>query len=654
MVLAAALGQGGCEASFEATDAAEARPRQTSAWPEYGGGGGQRYADLTGIDASNVDKLEVAWVYRTGDQSDGSGPEVPSTTAFEVTPILADGALVFCTPFNRVVALDPLTGGQIWSNDPGVDLGGHYANQLVCRGVAHWRGAGAGACSSRIFTATNDGYLVAIDARTGRFCGDFGDAGFVNLNRGVGAQQWLGEYQVTSPPAVIGDLVVVGAAVSDNERIDAPSGVIRAFHAETGAQVWAWDLAPPDFDYDDPEALVSDEGFALGTPNVWGVMTADPSRDLLYVPTGNPAPDYYRGGTPDMDHYGSAVVALRGSTGEVVWTFNTVLNDFWDYDVGAQPTLTEVDLDGRRVPALIQGTKMGFVFVLDPASGRPLVDVDWREVPRLGPLSEQLAPRQPFPPEAFRVAPEVSLDDAWGLTFWDRGQCRKAMASMRMGPVYTPITEEWTVVAPSNAGGINWGGVAVDPVRGIVVARSTNLPFQIKLIPRDEFDGGRTGHEFDVETAPQRGMPYAMARAPLLSPLGLPCVRPPWGLVSAIDLSGRRLAWQRPHGSVTDLAPVPVPWELGVPGLGQAVLTASGLAFIGGSMEHAIRAYDVESGEQLWHHRLPAAATATPMSYTVTGESGAERQFVVIAAGGYPSMGVDVGDYLVAFALPES
>ncbi len=686
-MLAALLAMWGCGPSFEATAGAdtEARPRVTSAWPEYGGGGGRRYVAAGRIDRSNVANLQVAWIYRTGDQSDGSRPDIPSTSAFEVTPILVDGRLVFCTPFNRVVALDPLTGAAIWSHDPHIDLSGHYGNQLVCRGVAQWHprlgSPAVGAAprprrsepewerppgrdlrqsrqthsvcpASRIFTATADGYLLALDAATGKSCTDFGDNGRVDLNRGAGKQEWLGEYQVTSPPTVIGDLVVVGAAVSDNERIDAPSGVVRAFDARNGKQVWAWDLAPPDFDYQAPGALVSAEGFALGTPNVWGVMTADPDRDLLFVGTGNPAPDYYRSGKPDMDYYGTSVVALRGSTGEVVWHFNAVRHDFWDYDVGAQPTLADITVHGQTVPALIQGTKMGFVFVLNRETGEPVEPYQMKQVPRAGPLADKLSPVQPFPPPAFRVADEVTRDDAWGLTFWDEGRCRKALADMNVGPIYTPVTEQWTVVAPSNAGGINWGGVAVDSERGIIVARANNLPFQVKLIPRAGFDAARKATASDVELAPQHGTPYAMARKPFVSPLGLPCTKPPWGTLTAIDIDAGRQLWHRPHGTVADLAPVPIHKEYGVPGVGQAVITSTGLVFVGGAFESALRAYDLDTGKELWRGALPAVPAATPMSYTVTLDSGEVRQFVVVAAGGYPRMGLPASDRLVAFSLP--
>jgi len=653
--LAGMLLLAGCDATFEATTAGEAVPRSVSTWPEYGGGGGRRYVDLAQIDARNVTQLEIAWIYRHADVSDGSSPALGSTSAFEVTPIIAAGRLVFCTPFNRVIALDPLTGGELWRFDPEIDLAGRYANQLVCRGVAQWQGndidARGASCTSRIFTATNDAQLIALDTESGEPCREFGADGRIDLNRGPGRQEWLGEYQVTSAPTVIGDLVVVGAAISDNQRIDAPSGVIRAFDVRTGKQAWAWDLAPPDFDHTDPSALVSDEGFALGTPNVWGTMTADPERDLLFVPTGNPAPDYYRSGKPDMDYYGSAVIALRGSTGELVWHFNTVHNDFWDYDVGAQPTLADLTIGDQQIPALIQGTKMGFVFVLNRESGAPIIDYDERSVPRNGPLADQLSATQPIPPPALQLSPSVARDDAWGLTFWDRGWCEQRLAEMNVGPIYTPVTEQWTLVAPGNAGGINWGGVAVDAGRGLIVARSSNVPFMVRLMPREEFKG-RAGQEFGMEIGEQRGVPYAMARQTFISPWGLPCTSPPWGTITAIDITSAKQVWQKPHGTVRDLSPVPIPWELGVPGLGAPLVTAGGLVFIGAAMENVLRAYALETGAELWQGRLPAGPQATPMSYSVTLDDGSSRQFVVIAAGGHARMGTRLGDYLIAFALP--
>ena len=387
-----------CDTSRDPGAIGEARPRDATPWPSYGGDlGGRRYSPLTGITPQNVGGLEVAWTYHTGDVSDGRGA-IPSTTAFEATPILVDGVLYICSPFNRVTALDPETGAVHWTFDPEIDLSGRYANQLICRGVSAWvdadREPGA-ACRRRIFMGTNDAFLIALDAETGTPCADFGEAGRVDLNRGVGDQRWQGEYQVTSPPAVVRDLVVVGSAVSDNARIDAPSGVVRAFDARTGTLRWAWDLAPPEFE-PGPDNT-GDHGWALGTANVWAPMSVDEERDLVFVPTGNPAPDYYRGSRAYMDYYGSSTVALRGSTGEVVWHFQTVHHDLWDYDVPSQPTLVTLRRDGGSVPAVLQSTKMGHLFVLHRETGEPLFPVEERPVPQGGVPGEVISPTQPFP-----------------------------------------------------------------------------------------------------------------------------------------------------------------------------------------------------------------------------------------------------------------
>jgi quinoprotein glucose dehydrogenase len=353
-----------------------------------------------------------------------------------------------------------------------------------------------------------------------------------------------------------------------------------------------------------------------------------------------------------MDYYGTSVVAVRGATGEIVWHFRTVINDFWDYDVGAQPSLVDLKIGGKTVAAVVAGTKMGFIFVLDRDTGQPLIDVEYREVPQEGPLADQLSPVQPFPPEAFRVAKEITADDAWGLTFWDEGKCRAILETARVGPIYTPITEQWTFVAPSHLGGINWGGVAVDPERGLIAARNSNGPARVRLIPREDFSG-RKGFEFVDEVAEQRGTPYAMAREFVLSPLGVPCTAPPWGEVGVIDVAAETRLWQQPHGTVRDaLASIPLPpIEFGLPGLGGPMLTRSGLLFLAAAFENVIRAYDVASGEELWQSRLPAGPQATPMSYAVHRDDGSLKQFVVIAAGGHARGGTTLGDHLIAFAL---
>jgi len=629
----------------------DAPARRTSEWPAYGGDlGGQRYVELDAIGPENVGSLRTAWTYRHGDVSDGKGRSRSGST-FQNTPILVDGTLYLCTPFNRVIALDPLTGAERWTYDPQIDLSVDYANDLVCRGVAAWLDDASrpdAPCARTIFTATNDARLVAIDAETGLACQGFGDGGEIDLNPAAGRQKWKGEYQVTSPPAVVGDVVVVGSAISDNERIDAPSGVVRGFDARTGALRWAWDLAPPGFDH--TRGLRSEAGHALGTPNVWAPMSVDAERGLVFVPTGNAAPDYYRGNRQIMNHYGSSVVALRGDSGDVVWRFQTVHNDLWDFDVPAQPTLTTITIDGEPRPAVVQATKMGLLFVLDRETGEPLLPVEERPVPGQGAPGEEISQTQPFPVTPILVRDEISPDHAWGLTPWDEGECRRRIEAFRFDGMYTPPSVQGTLMYPGNAGGTNWGGIAVDPARQVALVRSSDLAWIVRLIPRAEFQAEAESHS-GHEHGPQIGTPFGMRRDMLLSPLGLPCVEPPWGTLASIDLRTGAIRWQVPHGSVRDLAPVPIPLEWGVPGLGGPLATATGLTFIAAAMDDYLRAFDTETGAVLWRARLPAGGQATPMSYAVEFEDGMIRQFVVIAAGGHARSGTKLGDHVVAFAL---
>jgi quinoprotein glucose dehydrogenase len=622
-------------------------PGGAAGWPEYGGdAGGRRFTPLADVTPANVERLRVAWTHHTGDLPASRGPHA-STLASEVTPILVEGSLVLCTPYNRVIALDAETGAQRWAFDPGLDLSGRYGNQLVCRGVAAWRDperVPGAPCRWRIFTATNDARLFALDGATGSPCGDFGAGGAVDLNPGAGPQRWRGEYQVTSPPAVGRDVVIVGSAVSDNQRVDAPSGVVRGFDARSGAPRWAFDLAPPGFER--TPASTSAEGYALGTPNVWGPTSIDRERDLLFVPTGNPAPDYFRG-DDCRDHYGSSVVALRASTGEVVWSFQTVHHDLWDYDVGAQPTLFDLARDGRRVPAVVVATKMGLLFVLDRETGEPLFPVEERPVPQGPAPGERLAPTQPFPlapPPLVRHA--LRPDEAFGLTPWDRGACRERIASLRNEGIYTPPALEGTLVVPGNAGGVNWGGVAVDEERQRLVVNVQDLAWAVWLLPRDAAAPALGAR---AELAPMDGTPYRLRRELVLSPLGVPCSPPPWGELVAVDLASGALAWRSPLGTLRDVAPVPLPpVTLGVPNLGGPLLTASGLVFIGAAFDRYFRAFDAATGEELWRSRLPAGPQATPMSYRAR-EGG--RQYVVVAATGYGRGGMPPGDAIVAFAL---
>ncbi|HEX9726732.1 MAG TPA: pyrroloquinoline quinone-dependent dehydrogenase [Vicinamibacteria bacterium] len=629
-------------------------PRVTSEWPSYGNDpGGMRYSPLDQIDKSNVTDLEEAWTFRHGDQSTGTG-SISAATAFEATPILVEGQLIFCTPFNRVFALDPLTGGELWVFDPAIPLTVRYENQLVCRGVSAWtdseRQVGE-MCRTRIFTGTNDARLFAIDARTGQPCPDFADGGQYDLaeERDVGRLRWKGEYQVTSPPAIFKDLVVVGAGVADNQRTNAPSGVVRAFDARTGELKWHQDFRPPDFD-----GPVSEVGYALGTPNVWSIMSVDEELGFVYVPTGNPAPDFYRGDyrdeRSDMSYYGSSVVALSGDTGEIAWHFQTVHHDLWDYDVPAQPALYTFESDDGPVPALAQATKTGHLFLLDRRTGGPLFPVHERPVPQLGAEGQWLSPTQPFPERPPALAKQALRPDEIDPGSLNGPRCRALLESMVSDGIFSPPSVRGTILFPGSGGGLNWSGVAIDPERKVLVTNSTNIAWTVRLFPSSQYPEERRADP-DGEVRPQDGTPFGMTRAFFtqtlaFSLLDIPCNPPPWGHLHAIDLRTGEPKWETTLGEIAG--------QEGLPSLGGAILTASGLAFISGTIkDDHLRAFDVETGAELWKARLPAGGQATPMTYEVRLEDGRRRQFVVIAAGGNGRASSKIGDSLVAFALPD-
>lgn len=614
--------------------------QQAGTWPHWGGdAGGMRYAELDQITPENVDQLEELWTWEHGDVSDDSEP-FQSTTAFQLTPLLVGDTLYGCTPFNRVFALDPLTGEQRWIFDPVIDRHAGWANQMVCRGVASFIDAEAAAdahCRHRILTNTVDARLFALDAATGTPCDDFGEGGSVDLNPGVGKQRWKGEYQLTSAPTLAGDLVVVGSAVGDNVRIEAPSGVIRAFDVRSGDMVWAWDLAPPDEPGGkrDPKS-----GWMLSTPNVWAPMSYDPQRDLLYVGTGNPTPDYASAHRQGLDHYGSSTVALHGRTGEVAWAFQTIHHDVWDLDIPAQPVLFPLLREGEMIPAVVQPTKTSHLFFFDRRDGTPLFPVEERPVSQNGAPDFVLSPTQPFPvkpPPLIRM--DITPNDAWGLTFWDRGKCREKIEALRFEGAFTPPSVQGTIMIPGNAGGTNWGGVAVDPKRQLLIANVMDLPFVVTLFPRDEFAKARA--ESSGEYGPQEGTPWGMRREMLVSNLGAPCNAPPWGTMHAVDLTTGDLRWSVPIGDV------PLLGTWGLPNLGGPLVTETGLVFLAATFDSDFRAFDIETGEVLWKTSLPAGGQAVPMTYQV-----GDRQIVVIAAGGYGGLPIDMGDSLVAFALP--
>lgn len=632
--------------------------REAAGWPVYGGDpGGQRFSPLGELTPENVDQLEVAWTYHTGDMIESKGlsddalDAAPPATSFESTPILVDDALVFCTPFDRVIALDAETGAERWTFDPEIDREGHF--MLTCRGVSAWtdsRAEATEACRTRIFSGTLDGRLIALDARTGRLCEGFGDHGTVDLKRGVGDPR-PGEYGVTSPPAILGDRVITGSMVLDNRRVDAPSGVVRAYSARTGKQLWAWNALPPG------EATKQQGAYRRGTANAWSVFSVDPERNLVFVPTGNAAPDYFGGLRAGLDFYSSSIVALDGDSGEPVWHFQTVHHDLWDYDVPAQPVLFDFPTAGGRTPGVIAATKMGHLFFLDRSTGRPLLPIEERRVPgRAAPGEVGLSPTQPFPIKPPPLHPaSLRPEDAFGYTPWDRSACRKIIESARSDGIFTPPSTQGTIEYPGMAGGVNWGSLSVDAGRRLLVVNTQRVATYVRLVPRSEYDamveklGGAPRFGFE----PQLGTPYALERRPLVSPWsGTPCNPPPWGTLAAVDLATGDIAWEVPLGSTRDLAPWPI-WmmlgEVGVPNLGGPITTASGLTFIGATTDATLRAFKTATGEELWRARLPASAQATPMTYRVRPGG---KQYVVVAAGGHMLLGTAPGDALVAFALP--
>jgi quinoprotein glucose dehydrogenase len=629
----------------------------TADWPAYGrDAGGSRYAPLAQINRDNVKQLKVAWTYRTGDMSDGT--KARSRSAFQVTPILVDGTLYLSTPFNRVIALDPETGAERWTYDPKLDLTKPYDNLLNSRGVSTWldpqRRAGQ-PCRRRILMGTNDARLIALDAATGQPCADFGEAGQVNLAEGVGiVRQW--EYAVTSPPAIINGLVIVGSAIGDNQRVDAPSGVVRAYDARTGKLRWSWEALPPGAHQAAQKKTEGEPGYRLGTANVWAIISADPERDLVFLPTGNTSPDYYGGERKGIDYYSSSVVALRASTGKVAWHFQTVHHDVWDYDVPAQPALITVRRNGRDLPAVAVATKMGHLFLLHRETGKPIFPVEERKVPQDGVPGEQLSPTQPFPTLPRPLVPDkLAPEDAWGLTEEDRNACREQIKALRAEGVFTPPSLQGTLTFPGDVGGMNWSGVSFDPQRGWLITNTNRFARAVTLIPRKDFDlqkwrASRPPNPTS-ELASQTGTPYVMHREFLLRafPRLSPCNPPPWGTLLAIDLATGAVRWEVPLGVMPELAQVPDSAQWGSLNLGGSIVTSGGLIFIGAARDNYLRAFDVETGKELWKGELPAGGQATPMTYRLR-EGG--KQYVVIAAGGHSRLQTKLGDYVVAFALP--
>jgi quinoprotein glucose dehydrogenase len=582
-------------------------------WSAYGHDVlGSRFSPLTDIDRENVGSLTVAWTYHTGEPL----PTASRRRSLETTPIVVNGVLYLATPLGKVIALDPVTGRERWKFDARVDPDIRFGD-FASRGVSHWQ--------DRILYATVDARLFALDTATGRPIVAFGDNGVVDLRRGLrNAPFELAEYEVTSPPAIINGLVVVGSAVADNNRTDAASGEVRAFDARTGALRWSWDPVPRSPGDSAYHTWEGPNAHRTGAANAWSVIAADPERDMVYVPTGSPSPDYFGGERLGRNDYANSIVALRASTGEVVWHFQTVHHDLWDYDNAAPPMLATVR--GRR--AVIQVTKTGMMFVLDRESGTPIFPVDERRVPASTVPGERAWPTQPF-----------SSLPALSPHRWDPANtssaCQSLLRGVRNEGIFTPPSLEGTLVLPSNVGGAHWGGLAFDPARQIAVVPVNRLAAIVQLIPEAEanLDSLREQRSrIGFEDTRMRGTPYIMRRKILFIPPADMCV--PWapGALVAIDLRSGTKVWE-----------TPLPPQLGGP-----IVTAAGLVFMAATMDSKVRAFDIETGRELWSAVLPGGGKATPMTYR--GADG--RQYVTIAAGGDGETW-RASDAIVTFAIPR-
>ncbi len=662
-------------------------PMSEGEWTAYGNTNyGQRYSPLSQIDASNVKNLELAWQIQTGDVK---GPNDVGETTYQATPLKIGNALYMCTPHNWVLALDADSGQTLWKFDPKIEDNLQRQHQ-TCRGVSYYAGQAvtdnpvqevspnidsinsniignkvkaseltvqkiAGntfenastQCDAKVFIPTSDAKLYALDPRTGQRCEGFGDDGSLDLMHNMPFKQ-AGYYYSTSPPIVVGNTIVVAGAVNDNYDVNSPSGVIRAYDVNTGELLWNWDSGDPDntapFDVNDPT-----QTYKTSSPNSWAIASADEKLGLVYFPMGNRTPDQlgsYR--NPSEEKYATSVVALDIETGEARWVQQFVHHDLWDMDTPAQPTLLDLNTADGMQPALVVPTKQGDVYVLNRATGEPIIPIKERPAPQ-GYLvaGEYAAPTQPYSGLSFEPAP-LTEKDMWGASLIDQMMCRIEFNKLNYDGRYTPPSTNGSLVYPGNFGTFNWGGIAVDPENGVMFGMPTYLAFTSKLIPRDNLGDVETNKGEQGVNA-NEGADYAVEMGPFLSPLGVPCQQPPWGTIAGADLSTGEIAYQRRNGTVQDLSPIPLKLELGVPGIGGPIITKGGLAFLSAATENNFRAYDLKNGDVLWNVRIPAGGQATPMTYL----NSKGEQMVVLVAGGHGSVGTTIGDYVMAYKLAD-
>lgn len=626
----------------------------TTQWQSVGGGHqGIQYSSASQIDKHNINQLEIAWEYEFPAYV---GENTGSVLAqFQLQPILANNTLYGCSATSDIAAIDPGTGKQLWYFDAPEITDPVFAFPVKCRGVAYWenedrshhndsRISDQSFCEKTIFFPTAEPALVAVNADSGAPCPEFGSNGKIVLSQNIAGNITSG-YGPTSAPLVANDLVIVGSRINDNIDLNIASGVVRAFDVRTGALRWAWNPVHPD----KPPKVQNQQGnwvYTSGTVNSWAPMSADIENGLLYVPTGNPSPDLYGGAIRD-DYFGSSVVALDLSNGEVRWNFQTVHHDVWDYDVPSIPALFQHPEVGAGQLALAQPTKTGSIFLLDRLTGEPLYTVEERPVPQGGVAGEKLSKTQPFPTHPENIHP--ANPEAWGFTPWDKNECKKALEQYRWDGPFTPPSLQGSVQYPGASGGMNWGSASIDSNRGILLINQTHLAWVIQLIKREDMKNYNPD-EYGLPNSlfPMTGAPYGAIRFPLISPLGSPCSQTPWGSITAVDLVSGKVLWTKALGSTRDLAPFPLWLDTGTPNFGGVLSTATGISFATGTLDYSVRGFDTETGELLWSKRVGGSVGAPPMTYRLQAE---DLQYVVFAVKG--STKDNTADRLVAFSLKE-
>ncbi|WP_439873171.1 glucose/quinate/shikimate family membrane-bound PQQ-dependent dehydrogenase [Rhizobium leguminosarum] len=614
-------------------------------WHQYGRTPfGQRYSPLDQITAQNVSTLKEAWRYQTGDVK---LPDDVGETTYQVTPLKVKDTLYLCTPHNWAIALDAKTGKEKWKYDANSGMNPDRQHQ-TCRGVTYYADPTVAAgqpCAERVYLPTSDARLIALDAADGKVCTSFADQGVLHLETGMRYNP-AGYYYSTSPPVAVAGKIIIGGAVNDNYSTQEQSGVIRAFDINTGALVWNWDSGNPDV----TTPITEGQTYTTNSPNSWSVFSVDETLGMVYIPLGNQVPDQLgMGRSENVEKYSSSIVALDINTGKDRWVRQTVHHDLWDMDVPAQPALIDLTKqDGTVVPALVGPTKQGDLYVLDRRSGEPIIPV--KEIPAPGGAvsGDHTSPTQPISDLTFSPEP-LQEKDMWGVSMFDQLACRIRFHRYYYEGRYTPPSLKGTIIYPGNFGTFNWGSVAVDPERQVMFGMPTYLAFTSRLVPAADIPP-RGQDEKGSEQGLNRndGAPYGVFMGPFLGLLKIPCQAPPWGYVAGVDLRTGKIAYMHKNGTVRDMTPLPLPFKVGVPGIGGPMLTKGGVAFLGAAVDNYLRAYDVTNGRELWQARLPAGGQATPMTY----ETDDNKQYVVMVAGGHGSVGTTPGDYVIAYTLP--